>query len=120
MSLILTRAHQPICRSAQPLLLSLLRQAEFRALYLPSLLRTFFNTPIDTFDAISPHLFASIGSLVKVHVPSAAGHRFIREHPEEAVELRIKAMNLILDWSDRINTVSSLSSVHHQWIAFSY
>lgn len=84
-------------------------QAEFSALHLPSLLRTFLNNPITAFDAINPSFFDSYASLVGVHVPSLGSDRFIREHPAEAIQLRAKALSFILDWSDKVKIVSFLS-----------
>ena len=88
-------------------------QAEFQALYLPSLVRTFLSNPIGAFDAIGPMLFHSYSSLVGRLGLTADGHRFVREHLEEAVELRGKALDLIVDWADRMDTMSSLSDVFH-------
>lgn len=87
------------------------RQADLSALYLPSAIRTFLNNPIDAFDAVHPEFFKSFASLINVLLPSAAGYRFIREHPEETTELRAKTLSLILDWSDRKETVSYVSNL---------
>ena len=82
------------------------RQAEFAALYLPSLLRTLLNNPIGVFDAIHPKFFESFLDLANTQVSSSASDRYLREHPTEAIELRAKALSLIVDWSERVMIVS--------------
>lgn len=81
-------------------------QAEFRALYLPSFLRTLLNNPIDAFIAIDPILMHAYTTFAKMHFPSEGINRFLREHQTETVELRAKALSLIVDWSDRKKIVS--------------
>lgn len=81
-------------------------QAEFAALYLPSLLRTLFNNPIQAFEALGRNFVGTYTSVVRVHVPSQACSRFVREHPEEVIEVGVKALRLLIDYFDRMGSVS--------------
>ena len=81
-------------------------QAEFAALFLPSLLRTFFDNPIDAFEYIEDDMFYLCTTVVRMHVPTSASYRFLREHPTETVEFRAKTLGLIADWADRKQLVS--------------
>ena len=45
-------------------------------------------------------------TFAKMHFPSEGINRFLREHQTETVELRAKALSLIVDWSDRKKIVS--------------
>lgn len=87
-------------------------QAEFEALYAPSLFRTYFNNPIAAFEADVPSFYLGVTSLVRLHVLSAAAFRFFREHPKETTGFRAKTLGLIADWSHRTKLVSSVPSAY--------
>jgi hypothetical protein len=91
-------------------LLMMHSENEVNALFLPSLFRTFFNNPIAAFDAIHPKLFDLLARIVFHHTSSSFEARFVRHNTDEGFGFANQVLQRIMDCSDWIEDVSSVSS----------